>query len=154
MKKVRTDLYRHFDKDGNLLYVGISLSAMGRLVSHKREANWFDDIASVTIEKFKTRSAAEKAERKAIQNENPKHNTMRYKVPKKKKRKAAKRKLIKTIEPIISKEEKLAAFKIEFKAYKKLSEPLHGDIEDVTLDQVNAWAAEFWRLKREYPEFM
>lgn len=154
MTKAKTDLYRHFDKDGNLLYVGISLSATGRLVSHKRNANWFDDIASVTIEKFKTRSAAEKAERKAIQNENPKHNTMRYKVPVKKKRKVVKRKANRTIEPILSKEERLAAFEIEFKAYKKLGEPLHGDMEDVTLGQVNIWAAEFKRLRREYPEFM
>jgi hypothetical protein len=27
----RCDLYRHYDKDGNLLYVGISLSALGRI---------------------------------------------------------------------------------------------------------------------------
>lgn len=154
MAKTKTDLYRHFDKEGNLLYVGISLSAMGRLVSHKRDANWFDDIASVTIEKFKTRSAAEKAERKAIQNEIPKHNTMRYKVPKKKKRKAAKIRAIKSIEPIVSRKEKLDAFWKEFQAYQEMGKVLKGEVEDITVEQVDAVYSEYWRLKREYPEFM
>ncbi len=31
---VRTALYRHFDKDGNLLYVGVSLNAIERTISH------------------------------------------------------------------------------------------------------------------------
>jgi len=70
----RTQLYRHFDGDGKLLYVGTSFSAVNRLSCHKREAGWFDQIASVTIEKFETRRAALHAEALAIAQENPRFN--------------------------------------------------------------------------------
>jgi len=82
------DLYRHFDKDGQLLYVGISFGAIARLQAHKRDADWFDNIARVEIQKFRTMEAAKKAERKAIQREKPIHNRHRYiEKPKKKVRK-------------------------------------------------------------------
>jgi len=42
-------LYRHFDAQGNLLYVGISRNAAARLRGHKI-ASWYDDISSITIE--------------------------------------------------------------------------------------------------------
>jgi excinuclease UvrABC nuclease subunit len=67
-------LYRHFDKDGQVLYVGISLSAIQRLAQHREVSFWFDDIAKITIERFQSRQDALKAERDAIQAENPKHN--------------------------------------------------------------------------------
>jgi hypothetical protein len=69
-----TQLYRHFGKDGELLYVGISISAMARLGQHKDDASWFSDIRRVDIETFPTREDALTAERAAIQDENPKHN--------------------------------------------------------------------------------
>jgi excinuclease UvrABC nuclease subunit len=69
-----TDLYRHWDKDHVLLYVGISLSAMHRLRQHKETSKWFSEIVSVTIERFETRTEAMAAERKAIKSENPKYN--------------------------------------------------------------------------------
>lgn len=85
---VMADLYRHFDKDGQLLYVGISFGAIARLQAHKRDADWFDKIARVDIQKFPTIEAAKKAERKAIQREKPLHNRHRYiQKPKKKVRK-------------------------------------------------------------------
>jgi hypothetical protein len=68
-----TALYRHFDSDGRLLYVGISLSAIIRLAEH-RASPWFDDIARVEIERHPTRKAALAAERKAIRDERPLHN--------------------------------------------------------------------------------
>jgi hypothetical protein len=67
-------LYRHFDANGKLLYVGISLSAIIRLAQHKSCSVWFDKIARVEIEFLPTRTAAVSAERLAIQNEKPKHN--------------------------------------------------------------------------------
>lgn len=70
----KTDLYRHFDADGELLYVGISLSAIGRLSQHKSTAHWADKIASVTVESFSTREQAVEAERIAIETEQPLHN--------------------------------------------------------------------------------
>ncbi len=66
-------LYRHFDRDGRLLYVGISLCSLTRLVDHKSSA-WFGDIATVTFERRNGRKDALRAERAAIRQENPVHN--------------------------------------------------------------------------------
>jgi predicted GIY-YIG superfamily endonuclease len=68
------DLYRHFDKDGILLYVGISLSAIHRLSQHRTSSSWVASIESVRIEKFETRKDAVDAEKSAIISEHPKHN--------------------------------------------------------------------------------
>jgi hypothetical protein len=69
-----TQLYRHFDAEGRLLYVGISLSAIHRLAQHKKTAEWHKNIAKVTVETFETREAALLAETIAIQKENPIYN--------------------------------------------------------------------------------
>lgn len=67
-------LYRHFDAEGRLLYVGISLSAVFRLSQHKSVSHWVPEIARVTIENFPSREDAIKAERAAIRSEKPLHN--------------------------------------------------------------------------------
>jgi DNA-binding transcriptional regulator YiaG len=67
-------LYRHFDTDGRLLYVGISLSAVARLSAHFRDAVWCDQIARVEIESFASRAEAEVAEVEAIRLEKPRYN--------------------------------------------------------------------------------
>jgi hypothetical protein len=72
-----TQLYRHFDESGILLYVGISLSTLTRLGQHEDNAHWFYRIKTVTIEYFKTRQAAEAAEDRAILAERPLHNIRR-----------------------------------------------------------------------------
>jgi hypothetical protein len=69
-----TALYRHFDKDGRLLYVGISLSAVVRMQQHIRQAKWARDIARIEVEWFETRCEAEAAEWRAIRTEGPIHN--------------------------------------------------------------------------------
>jgi excinuclease UvrABC nuclease subunit len=69
-----TQLYRHFDKNNNLLYVGISLSTFNRLSQHRDHSKWFFNITNVAIEHFATREEALAAERKAIKSENPKFN--------------------------------------------------------------------------------
>ena len=70
----QTELYHHFGKGGVPLYVGISLSALARLVQHRSNAHWFQQIESMTIEKFPTRAAAEAAEKTAIEREKPLFN--------------------------------------------------------------------------------
>lgn len=80
-------LYRHFAADGSLLYVGISLHALKRLIDHRDQALWFGEIATVTLEKFGSREAVKKAERKAIETEKPKHNVIFNTPPKEPKRK-------------------------------------------------------------------
>lgn len=67
-------LYRHFNKKDELLYVGISLSAVARLGQHKEHANWFNTISRVEIETFDTRRQVVKAEKTAIQAECPLYN--------------------------------------------------------------------------------
>ena len=74
LTEMTTQLYRHFDKNNNLLYVGISLSTFNRLSQHKDHSGWFYGITNVTIEHFPTREEALAAERKAIKSENPKFN--------------------------------------------------------------------------------
>ena len=70
---MKTNLYRHFDENGALLYVGISLSAVQRLKQHEK-SGWFEEIASVTIESFDTRELALLAEKEAIEQEFPMYN--------------------------------------------------------------------------------
>ena len=74
MSNEETVLYRHFSEDGSLLYVGISLSWPQRTRTHARKAEWFSQVAKVTIERFPSRGEALAAERDAIRNERPKHN--------------------------------------------------------------------------------
>lgn len=73
MASERTALYRHFDAEGVLLYVGISRSAAARLASHE-QSNWDQQIARVDVQWFENRAAALRAERKAIATEKPRHN--------------------------------------------------------------------------------
>jgi excisionase family DNA binding protein len=76
-----TNLYRHYDAEGKLLYVGISLSAVKRLSEHMKEACWADKIVKVEIETFETREKALDAETNAIQTESPTHNIKKRKKP-------------------------------------------------------------------------
>lgn len=70
----QTDLYRYFDNNGRLLYVGISFSAIARACQHKSNSDWFGSISHMTVEKYQTREDASKAEIEAIQNEKPIYN--------------------------------------------------------------------------------
>jgi hypothetical protein len=71
-------LYRHFDKIGRLLYVGISLSAIARLSRHSHDAHWFHEIVTVTIQTYPGRPEAMIAEARAIEDEKPLHNLKRH----------------------------------------------------------------------------
>lgn len=73
MNNQKTALYRHFNADNQLLYVGISLSAIHRLSQHKT-SGWHDDIAKVDIIHFNNRTEALDAEKEAIKEENPRFN--------------------------------------------------------------------------------
>ena len=74
MMDVRTALYRHWDEEGDLLYIGISLSAVARLAQHSQKSHWHNQIANMTVEWFDSRADALNAEREAIQSERPKFN--------------------------------------------------------------------------------
>lgn len=67
-------LYRHYAPDGDLLYVGQTLSIIGRNVRHFREKEWRDEIAFIAVEPFATREEVMEAEKVAIRTEFPKYN--------------------------------------------------------------------------------
>lgn len=69
-----TQVYRFYDKDGVLLYVGVSLSLLSRISAHRHQAAWFPLAAHVEIEHFPTRRAALAQELAYIQNLDPVFN--------------------------------------------------------------------------------
>lgn len=71
-----TELYRHFDANRRLLYVGVSLSTLERLRRHKRSSHWFAEVVYITIERFETRELALAAEKAAVKAERPRFNLM------------------------------------------------------------------------------
>lgn len=75
--KITQYLYRHYDKDNILLYIGISLHHIVRLSQHKGHSHWYSEITTTKIEKFDSREDVVKAERAAITNENPLYNVHR-----------------------------------------------------------------------------
>lgn len=73
----KTALYRHFNADGVLLYVGISLNAVQRLSQHRFGAKWFVQISRVDVEWLDDRASALAAEAIAIAQEDPVWNMAR-----------------------------------------------------------------------------
>jgi predicted GIY-YIG superfamily endonuclease len=68
-------LYRMFDAQGALLYVGISKSAISRMTQHASQQPWWQDVANVRIESFScTRREILDIEERAIRTEKPIHN--------------------------------------------------------------------------------
>lgn len=70
------DVYRCFDAEGRLLYVGCSVNAYRRLGQHRR-AVWFPELARFTVTRYKTLRIARAIEAAAIIAENPIHNVLR-----------------------------------------------------------------------------
>ena len=71
---IATFLYRHFDKKGRLLYVGITANLASRTTAHMKRSQWAKDIARTTSELFPTRIKAAIAELQAIDKEKPIYN--------------------------------------------------------------------------------
>lgn len=71
-----TALYRYFDKDDSLLYVGIAYDPDERQKGHAVTAakTWYPLAAKRTVAWFHTRTEAERAEKAAIKNETPRFN--------------------------------------------------------------------------------
>lgn len=70
----KTTLYRAFNGENELLYVGISHSVMARIGQHKSAGVWHGKCVRITLEHFATRELARKAENKAIKKEYPIYN--------------------------------------------------------------------------------
>lgn len=69
-----TAVYRLFDHDGNLLYVGCSYAPAKRCKAHAQEKPWWPEVASRTDEWFAQLAEARSAERSAIETERPRYN--------------------------------------------------------------------------------
>jgi hypothetical protein len=72
-----TGLYRFYDSNGNLLYIGRT-AQLPRWRNHSKSKEWWTDIATATIEWLDGDAFAE--ERRAILAENPCHNRARWPV--------------------------------------------------------------------------
>lgn len=72
----RTCVYRFFDENDRLLYVGLSMNFDGRLAKHRRKP-WWPQVARTEIEWFDGRESAKTAEKIAIHHENPVYNITR-----------------------------------------------------------------------------
>lgn len=69
-----THLYRYFDSEDRLLYVGVSASAIRRLLEHASGKAWAPLVARVDVQTLPSREAALAAEKIAIAKEQPKFN--------------------------------------------------------------------------------
>jgi len=66
-------LYRHFDEQGNVLYIGVSICVVARLYGHKK-ASWVHLISRIEVERFETRELALIEGTNAILKEQPIYN--------------------------------------------------------------------------------
>ena len=78
----RTALYKCYDKNAVIIYIGISHNPYSRLKMHDfHKGCWIQSCVQVDIQWFRTRKRAEEAEYAAIQKFKPKNNTALKKKP-------------------------------------------------------------------------
>lgn len=70
----RTALYRFYDQDDRLLYVGITEKVAIRWRAHARQSLWWHEVSRKTVAWFPSRDEAATAEVAAIQEEHPLYN--------------------------------------------------------------------------------
>lgn len=67
-------VYRFFDADGELLYVGCTFDMGPRIAQHRRDKRWWEQVVTVTLERHPDRRTALDAEAAAIADERPRYN--------------------------------------------------------------------------------
>jgi len=67
-------VYRLYDADGNLLYVGTTNNLERRMASHRHDKQWWSDVADVETETVASATEAAEAERNQIHTLEPLHN--------------------------------------------------------------------------------
>ncbi len=67
-------LYRFYDENGALLYVGITNSINRRFIQHAGEKPWWSDIVDCRIAFYPDRASLARAETDAIKYEGPRYN--------------------------------------------------------------------------------
>lgn len=71
---VQNVLYRFYNRDGELLYIGITNNPLRRFSQHRKDKEWWADVANISQQSFESEDALKAAEKKAIQRENPRYN--------------------------------------------------------------------------------
>lgn len=74
-------VYRAYDADGQLLYVGCCYRFHLRKTHHRHHALWGRNAARWTEKRYPSRREAEKAELAAIRSEKPLHNRVGVTIP-------------------------------------------------------------------------
>ncbi len=69
-------LYRFFDGDGQLLYIGITHDAHRRFQQHAGRKPWWSDVRQILLEVYPDRESVLAAETRAIIDEKPLHNVV------------------------------------------------------------------------------
>lgn len=69
-------LYRVYDEDGRLLYVGITNNPPARFRSHRATKQWWAMVAHIFTKTYDSRAALREAEREAIKTEHPTYNVV------------------------------------------------------------------------------
>jgi hypothetical protein len=69
-----TAVYRLYDADGRLLYVGMGRNPMGRWASHADQHNWWPAVVRYEVAWYSTRQAAAAEERRVLKEEVTVHN--------------------------------------------------------------------------------
>ena len=69
-------LYRMFNDDGELLYVGITSRRWQRWREHEKSQPWIQEATVFRWQGFYSRTAVERAERDSIREEKPKYNVV------------------------------------------------------------------------------
>ena len=68
-------LYRFFNEDRELLYIGISSNPSDRWIQHRRSKEWWKEVAYIAFTSVRgLRWELELAERQAIRAESPRYN--------------------------------------------------------------------------------
>jgi hypothetical protein len=67
-------VYRMYDPDGALLYVGCTSNVGHRLNQHRWHQDWWEQVATVSLEHFADPRTAFAAEWQAINDEHPRFN--------------------------------------------------------------------------------
>ena len=77
----QTALYRFYDGEGTLLYVGITKRPPTRFDAHAADKPGWPEVTRIEIEWCESRAEADRRERTAIKSEHPKWNVIHTHVP-------------------------------------------------------------------------
>lgn len=74
LKEKETYVYRFYDINSNLLYIGIAYDIEQRFTQHAKDKDWWPDVHKMYVRKYPNRFEAARIEEQAIKKYNPKYN--------------------------------------------------------------------------------